>query len=83
MHDFTESQERDDGDDAIEGQFTFTRVAPGKVWLEEMLGERTVGPIEVSEEISRRWQAGWTISGIVSSAGKTWRLVEAWNVYPR
>jgi hypothetical protein len=67
----------------IEGHFTLTRVDPGKVWLEERFGRRKIGPIEVPEEISRRCKEGWTISGIVGRAGKTWRFVETWNVYPR
>ena len=67
----------------IEGHFTLTRVDTGKVWLEEILGGREVGPIELPEMISSRCKPGWTISGIVARAGKAWRLVEAWNVYPR
>jgi hypothetical protein len=83
LSDFAEDQEADEEGDVIEGHFTLTRVDPGKVWLEEMLRGRKVGPIEVPEEIGRRCKPGWTISGIVGRAGKTWRLVEAWNVYPR
>lgn len=83
LADFAEAQEGDEEGDAIDGHFTLTRVDLGKVWLEEMLGSRKIGPIEVPEEISARCKTGWTISGIVSRSGRTWRLVEAWNVYPR
>jgi hypothetical protein len=83
LADFAEGQEGEDEGDVIEGHFTLTRVDPGKVWLEEMLDGRKIGPIEVPEEISGRCRPGWTISGIVGRRGQTWRLVEAWNVYPR
>lgn len=82
LHEFAEAQERGDEDDEIEDHFTLTRVEPGKLWLEGMLEGRGLGPIEVPGEISRRCKVGWTISGIVGRAGKTWRFVETWNVYP-
>lgn len=82
LHEFAEEQDRGRVHDRIEDHFTLTRVEPGKVWMQGMLDGRDVGPIQVPEEISRRCQVGWTISGVVGRVGKTWRLVEAWNVYP-
>jgi hypothetical protein len=34
------------------------------------------------EEISRRYQVGWTVSGVIGRIGRRWHLLEAWNVYP-
>ena len=82
LSEFAEDQERGDGDAEIEDHFTLTRVEPGKLWIARMSG-REIGPIDVPEEISRRCTVGWAISGRVGRFGKTWRLVEAWNVYPR
>lgn len=78
---FTEDQERGSEDDEIESHFMLTRVELGKIWLEGMDG-RELGPIRVPEEISRRCQVGWTISGVVGRLGKRWQIVETWNVYP-
>ena len=82
LSEFAEDQERGDGDGEIDDHFTLTRVEPGKLWVAGMSG-REIGPIDVPEEISRRCTVGWTVSGRVGRFGKTWRLVEAWNVYPR
>lgn len=45
-----------------------------------MLDEREVGPIEFPEEIGPRCQVSWSISGVIGSTGKRWRIVEAWKV---
>ncbi|MBI4481326.1 MAG: hypothetical protein HY652_00410 [Acidobacteria bacterium] len=82
LHEFAENQERGEEDDEIEDHFMLTRVEPGRLWLEGMLDGRELGPLEVPEEISRRCKVGWSISGVVGRAGRRWRLVEAWNVYP-
>lgn len=78
---FAEGQKRGSEDDEVEDYFMLMRVEPGKIWLEGMDG-RELGPIQIPEDISRRCKVGWTISGVVGRAGKRWRLVEVWNVYP-
>ncbi len=82
LREFADEQDRGDEEDEIEDHFTLTRVEPGKVWLQGMARGSDLGPIKVSGEISRRCRVGWSISGVVGRAGKKWRLVEAWNVYP-
>ena len=82
LHEFAEEQERGDEDNEIEDHFMLTRVEPGRVWLEGMLDGREVGPINVPEQICRLCKVGWSISGVVGRIGKTWRIVETWNVYP-
>jgi hypothetical protein len=77
-----EEQGRGDEEREIEDHFTVIRIEPGRLWLEGMLDGRAVGPINVPREVTRRCQVGWSISGVVGRAGKTWRIVEAWNVYP-
>lgn len=83
LHEFAEDQERGTEDDEIEDHFTLTRVERGKWWLEGMLDGRELGPIAVPEEIRRRCRVGWSISGVIGRVGRRWRIVEAWNVYPR
>ena len=83
LREFAEDQERGGVVDEVEDHFTVTRVEPGKLWIEGSMNRRELGPIKVPEEISRRCTVGWTVSGLVGRFGNTWRLVEAWNVYPR
>lgn len=82
LHAFAESQQRHAEDEQIEDHFTLARVARGKLWLEGMLDGRELGPIQVPGEISIRCKVGWKISGVVGRAGRRWKLIEAWNVYP-
>lgn len=82
LREVAEDKERGDGEDDIEDHFRLTRVEPGRLWIEGMLDGRRLGPIKVPEEISRRCRVGWSISGVVGRAGKSWRIVQAWNVYP-
>lgn len=83
LHAFAEDQDRGDEEDEVEDHFTLTRVERGRIWLEGTFDGRDLGPIAVPEEISSRCKVGWTISGVVGRRGRRWRLVEAWNVYPR
>ena len=53
-----------------------------KVWLAGLIDGRECGPIRLPEEIGRRCQVGWTVSGVIGRVGRHWRLLEAWNVYP-
>ncbi len=80
--DFAEDEERGDEGDEIEHHFTLTRVEPGKLWVKGMDG-RGLGPIRVHQAITVRCQVGWTIAGVLGRIKNSWRLVEAWNVYPR
>lgn len=71
-----------DAADQIEDHFQITRVEPGKVWLAGLIDGREHGPIQLPEEIRRRCQVGWTVSGVIGRVGPRWHLIEAWNVYP-
>jgi hypothetical protein len=67
----------------IEDHFSITRVEPGKLWLEPFVsGNRKIGPIPVSREVSDLCKVGWDIGGMVVKTPKGWRLVEVWNVSP-
>ncbi|HKY31177.1 MAG TPA: hypothetical protein VJV23_01485 [Candidatus Polarisedimenticolia bacterium] len=83
LHDWTGGGS-DPGRSAVEDHFVVTRVETDKnrMWVEGMMDGRELGPIEVPERITRHLVPGWSISGIVGRKGKSWRLVEAWNVYP-
>ena len=71
-----------DAADQIEDHFQITRAEPGKIWLTGLIDGRERGPLHVPEEISRRCQVGWTVSGVIGRSGRRWQLLEAWNVYP-
>ncbi len=83
LHEFAEMQERDHGGVIVEDHFTITRVEQGRIWLEVMTERRAPVRIDIPDDISRRCKVGWSISGVLERAGKAWRLVEVWNVYPR
>jgi hypothetical protein len=71
-----------DAADQIEDHFQITRAEPGKIWLTGLIDGRERGPIQLPEEISRRCQVGWTVSGVIGRSGRRWQFLEAWNVYP-
>jgi hypothetical protein len=64
-------------DDQIEDHFQVTRVEPGRIWLTGLLDGRERGPIQLPEELSRRCQIGWTVSGMIGRVGRRWQLIEA------
>lgn len=78
---FAEEPCREGASRTIEGHFSFARVERGRVWIAQP-GDRELGPIEVPVEIAGMCRLGWTFSGAVARFGKTWRIVEVWNVYP-
>src|SRR6266496_1252116 len=79
---FAEAWADPDAVDQIEDHFQITQVEPGKIWLTGLIDGRECGPIQLSEEISRQCQVGWTVSGVIGRVGRRWQLLEAWNVYP-
>ena len=79
---FADEWANPDAADQIEDHFQITRVEPGKIWLTGLLDGRECGPIQLPDEISRRCQVGWTVSGVIGRVGTRWHLLEAWNVYP-
>ena len=79
---FAEAQADPDAADQLEDQFQITRVEPGRIWLAGLLDGRERGPIQLPEELSRRCQVGWTVSGVIGRVGRRWQVLEVWNVYP-
>jgi hypothetical protein len=77
-----EGVRRDDAAEQLEDHFQITRVEPGRIWLAGLLDGRERGPIQLPEDVSRRCQVGWTVSGVLGRVGTRWHLIEAWNVYP-
>lgn len=62
--------------------FTITRVEPGKLWLESMISDLSLGPLSVPKTVSSKCEPGWTVSlGLSKKRGK-WIIVEVGNVYP-
>ncbi len=81
LREFTSSKYFPEDSD-MEDQFEIKRVEPGKIWLEGFGDGRLLGPIGLPAEATKLCQVGWSLSGAVRRRGKTWLLVEAWNVYP-
>ena len=79
---FADGSTSPDAADQIEDHFQITRLEPGKVWLTGLIDGRERGPIQLPDEISRRCQVGWTVSGVIGRIGRRWQFLEAWNVYP-
>jgi len=68
--------------ETVEGHFSITRVQRNRIWLQNILGGREPGPIELPSELAARCRVGWRISGVVGRFGRRWGIVEVWNVYP-
>lgn len=64
-------------EDLIDGIFIITKIEPGTLWF-----DKTIGPIEVTPQISDMVQLGWQITGSFFRKAGIWYLVEAGNVYP-
>jgi hypothetical protein len=79
---FAEAHGAPDAADQLEDQFQITRVEPGRIWLAALFDGRERGPIPLPEELSRRCQVGWTVSGVIGRVGRRWQLLEVWTVYP-
>ena len=79
---FAEERGGPDAAEQLEDHFQITRLEPGRIWLTGLLDGRERGPIQLPEELSRRCQVGWTVSGVIGRIGPRWHLLEAWHVYP-
>ncbi len=72
-----------DYQEEMEDHFMIERIAPGKLWLSPFTsGEATIGPISIPEIASSICEIGWDIGGVVGKVGRSWRLIEVWNVSP-
>lgn len=62
--------------------FKITRVEPGKIWLESLMSDLSLGPIAVPKAVSNNCEPGWTVSlGLREKQGR-WIIAEVGNVYP-
>jgi len=67
----------------IQGHFWIDRIEPGKIWLYSLTSDDSaIGPIPVPRQATALCEPGWDIGGVVAKVGKSWRLVEVWNVSP-
>ncbi|HIH87422.1 MAG TPA: hypothetical protein HA304_05915 [Methanosarcinales archaeon] len=65
----------------MDGYFRVTKIEPRKLWLEGYMGIKgTVSPVSVSTGISSMCKVGWVIN---LELGKSWKMLECGNVYPR
>jgi hypothetical protein len=68
----------------LSGYFEIEKIEPGRLWLYEYytLGQ-TIGPVIVSEKISSKAKAGWTVYLAVGKSGNIWNPITGGPVYPR
>lgn len=77
------AQEQDDEvEERVEDLFTLTSVQTSWVWIRGSMDGRALGPIDLPEDICARCRVDWMIAGAVGRAGRKWRFIDAWNVYP-
>lgn len=74
----------DDFTEIVDGYFKVTKIETRKLWLEGYVGSiGPEGPVSVSTEISSMCKVGWVINLELGKTGKSWRMLECGNVYPR
>jgi len=75
------ADEVEPSDRAEEDVFRVTRIAADRIWLSAH-GDEAVGAIRMPEPLAAEFAVGWSITGAVARRGKSWRLVEVWDVDP-
>ena len=74
----------DDLTEKVDGYFRVTKIETRKLWLEDYMWIKgTVGPVSVSTGISSMCKVGWVINLGMGKTGKSWKMLECGNVYPR
>jgi len=82
IYHYIENTQVEDFTEKADGYFRVTKIAPGKLWLEDMGGGKSIGPTFVSDEISSRCKLGWVICLELGKTTKGWQMLESGNVYP-
>jgi len=61
------------------------RVEPGRVWLRvyRTAAAEEIGPVLLSEELTRHLRPGWTLCGALGRLRGRWHLVEISDIHPR
>lgn len=68
--------------ETVDDRFMIQRVEPGKIWVEGLVEMDKIVPIKIPRELTGQCKVGWSFSGTVGRFGRTWGLMEVWNVYP-
>lgn len=84
LFEYIESQPLQRYTKRLSGYFEIEKIETGRLWLYEYytLGQ-TIGPVIVSEEISSKAKADWTVYLAVGKTGKTWKPLMVGAAYPR
>lgn len=82
IYHYTENTPVDDFTEKADGYFRVAKIKPGKLWLENMEGGKSIGPTFVSNEISSQCKVGWVIYLELGKTTKGWQMLESGNVYP-
>lgn len=84
IYDYIRNNPIDDFTESVDGYFRVTKIENRKLWLEGHMGTRgTFGPVSVSTGISSLCKIGWVINLDLCKTGKSWKMLESGNVYPR
>ncbi|TFJ91663.1 hypothetical protein [Lentibacillus salicampi] len=69
-------------EDKLEGYFTVVDIKPGQLWVKDAFdGGKTIGPVQVSKQISDLCNEGWDINFAIGLYQEKWYIVESGNVY--
>lgn len=83
LEDHLEWKSPDQHGEEIQDHFWIERIEPGKLWLKPLTAHPSViGPVPVPTQVTKRCRPMWDIGGVVAKVGKSWRLIEVWNVSP-
>jgi hypothetical protein len=70
-------------DEYKESNYVINRIEEGKIWLEDyMEPEEVVGPVYVTEEISKKAQENWSVYLVLGRVENNWYIIESGMVYP-
>lgn len=84
IYDYIRNNPIDDFTESVDGYFIVTKIENRKLWFEGHMGTRgTFGPVSVSTKISSLCKIGWVINLDLGKTGKSWKMLESGNVYPR
>ena len=61
---------------------TVVKVEPGRVWLSSWREEKSYGPVQIPEEVSRLLEIGWDITCSLARNRGRWQIIQVANVYP-
>jgi len=83
MSEYAAKSPRGNYTEELRSRFTIKKIEPGKLGLEDFMNpEKITVPVLVSEEISSKCRAGWTVVLRIGKNGDEWKILDSRAVYP-